>query len=778
MKTPLRVLLVEDSDDDSVLILNLLSRAGYEIISHRVQTAEGLREALHAETWSIVISDYCMPSFDAPAAIRIVQERGDNVPLIVVSGTVGEEVAVETLKLGADDYLLKQNLTRLVPAVERAIQVAEGRRRRQELEHMKSIIMSNSLDMICTLDGRQNFLEVSNAAKLILGLDPAEMAGRAFADFVVSEDLESTRAELVAVRNGRQTKGFENRCLHRSGEIKTLVWSAVWSQSDNAMIVVGRDVTEGKRIEEALREETAMFEALVESALDGILVVDATGKHVIQNRRMQEIWKIPPHIAASGNDVKQLDFVVSRLRHPREFLEKVRHLYAHPDEVSRDEIVFIDGTILDRYSAPVQDKSGKYYGRIWTFRDVTNERSREEKLAKSLSLEKEFAERARAGERAKSEFLAVMSHEVRTPLNGILGFAELLAEAPSLTPEYQGYSRTIVQSGEALLRILDDILDFSRLEAGRLQIVSSIFSPRALLEDIRNLVARQASEKGLALHVSVAPPIPEYLEGDSGRIRQILLNLVGNALKFTERGHVSITLSSLIDQSSTFVFVVSDTGPGIAPENVQKIFQPFTQADSSIARRHGGTGLGLSISQRLTKLLNGDLSVKSQLGQGTVFSLALPLRIARHAPRETAPHPGLDVSFATAHPFRVLVAEDEPVNLKLIQTLIKRLGYEPLTAKNGREAVKIFRSEKPDFILMDLQMPEMDGTEATRAIRAQEQQEGGPPVFIAALTANIFPADKQKCLDAGMDDYLNKPVKPADLARVLARACENRALTG
>lgn len=778
MKSALRVLLVEDSDDDSVLILNLLSRAGYEIVSRRVETEEALREALREAPWDIVISDYCMPSFDAPTAIRVANELGGSVPLIVVSGTVGEDVAVETLKLGADDYLLKQNLTRLVPAVERALQVAESRRRRLELEHMKSIIMSNSLDMICTLDGGENFLEVSSAAKLILGLDPARMAGRAFAEIVVPEDLEATRAELAAVKNGRHTKGFENRCRHCSGQIKTLVWSAVWSESDHAMIVVGRDVTECQHIEEALREETAMFEALVESALDGILVVDTQGKHVIQNRRMHEIWKIPPHIAADGNDERQLDFVISRLRHPRQFLDKVRHLYAHPDEVSRDEIEFLDGTILDRYSAPVQDKSGKYYGRIWTFRDVTNERKREEKLARSLAAEKEFAVRARAGDRAKSEFLAVMSHEVRTPLNGILGFAELLADAPSLSPEYQGYSRTIVQTGEALLRILDDILDFSRLEAGRLQIVSSIFSPRDLLEDIRNLVARQASEKDLALHVSVTDAIPEYLEGDSGRIRQILLNLVGNALKFTDRGHVKISLAGLIDQTSTFVFVVSDTGPGIAPENVQRIFQPFTQADSSIARRHGGTGLGLSISRRLTQLLGGDLSVKSRPGQGTVFSLALPLRIARNAPITTPPPSGLDSSFATLHPCRILLAEDDRVNLKLIETLIKRLGYEPLTAQNGREAVRIYQSEKPDFILMDLQMPEMDGAEATRAIRALEKRENGPPAFIAALTANIFPADKQRCADAGMDDYLNKPTKLADLARVLTRACENRALVG
>jgi len=402
--------------------------------------------------------------------------------------------------------------------------------------------------------------------------------------------------------------------------------------------------------------------------------------------------------------------------------------------------------------------------------DVTDERVRENKLTTALAQEKELAEKARAGDRAKSEFLAVMSHEVRTPMNGILGFAELLSRAPLLPPEYHNYAQTIVQSGEALLHILDDILDFSRLEAGRLQVEGVRFSPRKMLGDIQTLLAQQAGDKQIEFLIQVEDEVPDFLEGDAGRLRQILLNLVGNAIKFTERGLVSIHMKA--GSSSTFEFAVKDTGVGIAPEQMARIFQPFTQADSSISRRYGGTGLGLTISRRLAELLGGRLTVKSQPARGSEFSVIVPLRHA--SPSETTAlvrsSEPLDTSFAEKYPLRILVVEDDKINLKLIDTLIRRLGYQPFTAQNGREAVEVFCKEHPDCLLMDLQMPEMDGIEATEAIREQESSSGKKAAFISALTANIFPADRQRCFDVGMNDYLNKPIKIAALAELLVRA--------
>jgi CheY-like chemotaxis protein len=369
-----------------------------------------------------------------------------------------------------------------------------------------------------------------------------------------------------------------------------------------------------------------------------------------------------------------------------------------------------------------------------------------------------------------------MSHEVRTPMNGIIGFAELLLQAP-LSPEYHNYARTIVQSGEALAHVLDDILDFSRLEAGGLKVADEVFSPRLLLEDIRRLMAHQASEKNVEVLLAVADSIPGHLHGDAGRIRQILFNIVGNAVKFTQNGTISITLKPLVDQPSSFVFSVQDTGVGITTEQIGRIFQPFTQADSSISRKYGGTGLGLTISRRLAELLGGELTVKSEPGRGSEFFIVLPLGIA-DKPLEAPSEEGsekLDANFATRHPMRLLVAEDDRVNLKLILTLLRRLGYAPLSAANGLEAVEVFQQKNPDCLLMDLQMPEMDGIKTTSTIRALEKSTNRAPIFISALTANIFPADRQRCLEAGMNAYLNKPVKIAALADMLSKAFDFRS---
>ncbi len=536
-------------------------------------------------------------------------------------------------------------------------------------------------------------------------------------------------------------------------------------------IGIQRDVTERKRIEAALRWETAFFEAQVDCALDGILVVDTAGRKILQNERVSELWEIPPDVAESKDDSLQVDFVAAQTKNPRQFTAKVTYLISHPDEVSRDEIELINGTILDRYSAPVKDKAGTHYGRIWMFRDITEARIREQKLAEALAQEIELTEKARAGERAKGEFLAVMSHEVRTPLNGILGFSELLARTADLPPESREYAQTIRSSGETLLRILDDVLEFSRIEAGNLPIETLPFSPREILDEIWQLFASPAGRKGLHLSTSLDENVPAQLEGGANRIRQILLNLVGNAIKFTESGSVTLGLRKGATPE-TFDFIVKDTGPGVAADQIERIFLPFTQADSTIARRHGGSGLGLSISKRLAELMGGSLRAQSEIGQGAEFIFSVPLGAVTAVPPEPTVTPPivLDSGFAGRHPLRILTVEDDKVNLKLILTLLRRLGYEPVGARNGLEAMECHERERPDCILMDLQMPEMDGIEATKNIRAREKTSPGTrPTFIAALTANIVSADRQRCFDAGMNAYMNKPVKLDALAALLAR---------
>jgi signal transduction histidine kinase/DNA-binding response OmpR family regulator len=535
-----------------------------------------------------------------------------------------------------------------------------------------------------------------------------------------------------------------------------------------------KDIAARKEIERELRAKTAFLEAQVNSSLDGILVVDNQGRKILQNARMCEIWKIPPDIAEGKRDADQIEFVKSQLKNPEEFASKVAHLHVHPDEICRDEVELVDGTILDRFSAPVKDPSGDHYGRIWSFRDVTLERKRELKLAEALAKEKELAQQARAGELAKSEFLAVMSHEIRTPLNGILGFSKLLLQMPDLPAEPREYAKTIISSGEGLLRILDDILDFSRLEAGKMAISPTRFPPRELLAEIEMLFLRQIQEKELGFQVIVHPEIPSLLEGDEGRIRQILVNLVGNALKFTERGAIRLSLQPAAIPGQV-EFRVHDTGCGIPADKMEAIFEVFTQADSTPSRRHGGAGLGLSISRRLAGLMGGNITVHSQPEHGSEFVLTVPLAGAAPSSTDSPPREeqSFDESFATRHPLRILVAEDDKVNLKLVLTLLRRMGYAALEARNGLEAVEIFQRERPDCVLMDLQMPGMDGIEATEKIRGLEKSDPEHrPAFISVLTANIISDDRERCFDAGMDGYLNKPLQQAALAATLIEASE------
>jgi PAS domain S-box-containing protein len=648
------------------------------------------------------------------------------------------------------------------------------RKQREAILHLRERALGEVSQGVLICNEKRLISYANDSFTKITGYEESEILGRSCAILQGPDSDPNVILKIRAALNAGEP--FEGEILNYRKD-GTPFWNelslaAIPSPDGGPPQYIGiqRNITDRKQTAEALLWRTAFFEAQVDSSLDGILVVDSFGKKILQNERMNELLKLPRDVVESHDDSRQVAFVASRVKNPQEFIERISQLYSDPNEIGRDEFELLDGTILDRFSSPVRDKTGRYYGRITTFRDVTTERLREQKLAEALAQEKELSEKARAGEQAKGEFLAVMSHEVRTPLNGILGFSEMLART-QLPPESQEYVQTITSSGEALLRILDDILDFSRIDAGHLPIEKICFAPREILSEIHGLFARQAAQAKLEFEVSAAENIPQHLNGDANRIRQILLNLVGNAIKFTDAGSVTLHLRRKSD-SNTYEFVVSDTGPGVTADQLARIFLPFTQADSSISRRHGGAGLGLSISRRLAELMGGTLEVRSEQGHGAEFLLAVPLDEIAGAPKKTdATSRKLDVTFANRHLLRILTVEDDKVNLKLILALLRRLGYDPVGARNGREAVTAYEKEHPDCILMDLQMPEMGGIEATEKIREIEKKfPRDHAAFIVALTANIVPADRQRCFDAGMNDYMNKPVKIDALAALLETA--------
>lgn len=650
----------------------------------------------------------------------------------------------------------------------------------ERAQALKQIVYDTISDGLITVDSRGNIISANDVIQQIFGYSKEELIHRDLVLLIPDylKEIHKVAFEKyldTGVRHLHTWNSLELPGLHKSGEIIPLDVSFGEAQIDGKKIFTAsvRDITERKRAEERLKSTTGRLENLIRTIQAGVLVEDENRKVVLANEVFCSIFKIPvaPEQLNGMDCSKAAEDSAHLFKDPESFKQRINYLLFHKQISVNEEIEMADGRVYSRDYVPICIDN-VYKGHMWLYRDITVSKNTQAELIQAKQLAEESLH-------AKQNFLAKMSHELRTPINGVLGLTNLMLNL-NLPAEYQEYLKGIKSSGAQLLAIINDILDLAKIEAGKITFSNGNFSIEKVTKSIYNNFRFQATEKSIGFEVHQGTGIPAIVGGDQVRVSQVLLNLCSNAVKFTNSGKVTIeTRFEREDETRCWIsFLVRDTGIGIPLDRQEAIFDRFTQATKDTSVRYGGTGLGLAIVKEIVDRMKGKIELSSEVGKGSQFKVTLPFQKVKKVlvtEDESASNP-----WANLTPFNsgyVLIVEDNPMNQLVTRKTLEQWNLKADIAENGVIALEKLSARSYDIVLMDVEMPEMDGIEATMKIRSTIE---GPMqhVPIIAMTASVLYDPEQRVREAGMNEYLSKPFKPFELYAAISKYLTNSAENG
>jgi PAS domain S-box-containing protein len=634
---------------------------------------------------------------------------------------------------------------------------------RETRDYLENLIGHANAPII-VWDPSFKIIRFNHAFERLMGHKAEDVLGKHLEILFPEESREESLAYIGKTLSGELWDAVEIPILRKDGDVRTVLWnSATIFDEDGRKVVAtiaqGQDITERKEAE----SQVIIQASLLGQVRNAVIATDLNGKIIYWNHFSEVLYKWTAE-EVLGKSIAET-IVPSHMRYRiKEVIEDIIRLGYRESE---HMVCRKDGSLFPAHYVfnMLKDQQGRSMGFVGVSVDLTERKRAEE----DLLLAKERAELAT---KAKSEFLANMSHEIRTPMNAVIGLTGLLLNT-KIDSEQRDYIETIRSSGDALLAVISDILDFSKIERGMLELETKPFDLERCLEASASMVDSAAKGKGLKLSFSIEPDVPRQISGDPGRLKQILVNLLGNAVKFTEKGEISVGVSSTGpsgDGTEEIMFAVKDTGIGISRDRICRLFQSFSQVDASTTRKYGGTGLGLVISKNLAELMGGRIWAESEPGKGSIFYFTIKAKRSPQAPEAEAPEAsaqsGRIGSIKPKKGLRILLAEDNLINQKVAMRMLERLGYRADIAADGLQVLKALQGRTYDVVLMDVQMPEMDGLETTKRIRKSEACQP----YIIAMTAHAMKGDREVCLEAGMDDYVSKPVRMEELREAIERS--------